>query len=211
MSQRGTRTCAHTIITRSKLEIGKVGNGWGEGVVGMSEHGHADVCGWCGCQGKVGNGWEEGPVGMSERGCADVCGRCGCKGKVGNGLGEGPVGTSERGCADVCARCGCKENRLDMCGGRTSGLRSAWVQGKGWKWVERRAGGHGCVRTVRVQRKSWKWVGRRTGGHERAWMGGRVQMVWGEGPVGMRERGRCADSLGARKKVEMGREKGRWA
>ena len=35
-----------------------------------------------------GNNWKwvgEGPVGMSARGCADVCGRCGCKRKVGNG------------------------------------------------------------------------------------------------------------------------------
>ena len=36
-------------------------------------------------KGKLGNGWGEGPVGMSARGCADVCGRCGCKEKVGNG------------------------------------------------------------------------------------------------------------------------------
>ena len=36
-------------------------------------------------KGKIGNGWGEGPVGMSARGCADVCGRCGCKEKVGNG------------------------------------------------------------------------------------------------------------------------------
>ena len=113
-------------------------------------------------------------VGMSERGCADVCARCGCKEKSWKCVGEGPVGMSA------------------WMRGR---VRTVWVQGKGWKWVERRAGGHGCVRTVRVQRKSWKWVGRRTGGHERAWMGGRVQMVWGEGPVGMRERG-CAGVCG---------------
>ena len=93
-------------------------------------NGCADVCGRCGCKGKVGNGLGEGPVGMSERGCADVCARCGCKenrlemcggrtgghervdartcadgvgckGKVGNGWREGPVGT------DVCGQCGC--------------------------------------------------------------------------------------------------------
>ena len=41
-------------------------------------------------KGKIGNGWGEGPVGMSARGCADggcadVSRRYGCKGKVGNG------------------------------------------------------------------------------------------------------------------------------
>ena len=44
----------------------------------------------------------EGLVGLSERGCADVCRRCRCKGKVGNGLSKVPVGMSERRCADVC-------------------------------------------------------------------------------------------------------------
>ena len=85
MSQRGTRTCADGMGARKKLEIGKVGNGWGEGVVGMSERGYADVCGWCGCQGKVGNGWEEGPVGMSERGSWTCANGMGAREKVGNG------------------------------------------------------------------------------------------------------------------------------
>ena len=85
MSQRGTRTCADGMGAREKLEIGKVGNGWGEGVVGMSERGYADVCGWCGCQGKVGNGWEEGPVGMSERGSWTCANGMGAREKVGNG------------------------------------------------------------------------------------------------------------------------------
>ena len=51
----------------------------------MSERGYADVCGWCGCQGKVGNGWEEGPVGMSERGSWTCANGMGAREKVGNG------------------------------------------------------------------------------------------------------------------------------
>ena len=86
--------------------------------MGISERGCADVCGRCRCKGKVGNGLGEGPVGMSEcarckenrlemcggrtgghervdaRTCADGVG----KGKVGNGWREGPV---------VCGQCGC--------------------------------------------------------------------------------------------------------
>ena len=68
MSGVDVQTCADGMGARDKLEIGKVGNGWGEGVVGMSERGCADVCGRCGCKGRVGNCCGEGPVGMSERG-----------------------------------------------------------------------------------------------------------------------------------------------
>ena len=87
---------------------GKVGKRSGEGPMGMSERGCADVfCRRCGCKGKV--KWVGGGTGMSERGCAEVCRQFGCKEKVGNGPGEGPVGMSARGCADLCGRCGCKE------------------------------------------------------------------------------------------------------
>ena len=65
--------------------------------------------------GKAGNGWGDGPVGMSERGCADVCGRCckerleiggeRCKRKVGNLVGR-RTGRHER--AWMRGRCGCK-------------------------------------------------------------------------------------------------------
>ena len=61
---------------RERLEMG------GEkGPVGTSVH--ARMCAE-GVGGRdVGNDWGEGPMGMSERGCADVfCRRCGCKGKV---------------------------------------------------------------------------------------------------------------------------------
>ena len=57
------------------------------------------------------------PLQMSELGCADGCGRRGCKGVGGNGLGEKAAG-DER--AWLCER-----------------LRTAWVQGSGWKWVGR--------------------------------------------------------------------------
>ena len=55
------RTCADVTGAR------EVGNGWGDGPVGMSERGCADVCRRYGCSG-------EKDGGMSERGCADMCG-----------------------------------------------------------------------------------------------------------------------------------------
>ena len=76
------------------------------------------------------------PLGMSELGCADGCGRRGCKGVAGNGEKK-PLGTTGR-------------------------LPTAWVQGDGWKWVEKKAAGderawlRGRLRTVWVQGSGWK-------------------------------------------------------
>ena len=55
---------------------------------------------------------EKKPLGMSELGCADGCGRRGWKGEE--------AAWNER----VCLR------------GR---LRTAWLQGSGWKWMMRRS------------------------------------------------------------------------
>eukprot|EP00435_Cladocopium_sp_Y103_P005162 s3867_g1.t1 len=174
--------------------------------VGMSELGCADGCPRRGCKGVGGNGWEEEPLGMSELECADGCGRRGCEGVGGEGAagderarmrgrlrtawvqGSGwkwvgrrsRWGMSELGCADGCGRCGCKgvgcgngwgqgaagDERAWMRGR----LRTAWVQGSGWKWVVKRGRW--------VQGSGWKWVGRRS--------------RWGMSELG------CADGCGRR-------------
>ena len=60
-------------------------------------------------------GGEKKPLGMSELGCGDGCGRRGCKGEAGNGWGEEAAG----------------DERAWLRGR----LRTAWVQGGGWKWA----------------------------------------------------------------------------
>ena len=62
---------------------------------------------------------EKKPLGMSELCCADGCGRRRCKAVAGNGWGEEAAG-DERA----------------LLRGR---LRTASVQGGGWKWVGRRS------------------------------------------------------------------------
>ena len=68
-------------------------------------------------------GGEKKPLGMSE--LADGCGRRGCKGVAGNGWGEEAAG-DER--AWLRRR-----------------LRTAWVQGSGWKWLGRTSMENGFV------------------------------------------------------------------
>ena len=110
--------------------------------LGMSELGCADGCGRRGCKGVA---WlemdgEKKLLGMSELGCADGCGRQ-------MGGEKKPLQISELGCADSCGPRGCKgvagkgrgeeaagDERAWLCGR----LRTAWVQGSGWKWVGRR-------------------------------------------------------------------------
>ena len=58
---------------------------------------------------------EKKPLAMSELSCADGCGRRGCKGVAGNGWGEEAAG----------------DERAWLRGR----LRTARVQGGGWKWV----------------------------------------------------------------------------
>eukprot|EP00435_Cladocopium_sp_Y103_P058550 s821_g20.t1 len=125
------RTAADGVGAREWVETG------GEKEpLGMSELGCADGCGrrgrWKGASldartaadGVGGREWvemggEKEPLGMSELGGADGCGRRGCKGVGGNGWGEGAA-----------------EDERAWMRGR---LRTAWVQGSGWKWVVRRS------------------------------------------------------------------------
>ena len=74
-------------------------------------------------------GGEKKPLGMSELGCVDGCGRRGCKGVAGNGWGE-----------------------------EAAGEERAWL--------------HGRLRTARLQGSGWKWVGRRSRWRSAAWVKG---------------------------------------
>ena len=76
----------------------------------ISELGCADGCG------VVAREWVELGWGENGLGCADGCG---CKGVGGNGRGEEAAG----------------DERAWLRGR----LRTAWVQGSGWKWVGRRS------------------------------------------------------------------------
>ena len=112
-------------------------------------------------------GGEKKPLGMSELGCADGCGRQ-MGGVNGVGAREWlemcgekkPLEMSELGCTDGCGRELGAENCADGCGrrgckgvagngwGEEAGderawlrrrLRTAWLQGSGWKWAGERA------------------------------------------------------------------------
>ena len=89
-------------------------------------------------------GGEKKPLVMSDLGCADCgrqmgaeicvdgCGRRGCNGVAGNGWGEEAAGDERpwlRGRLRTAKGCGELRGRL----------RTAWVQGGGWKWVGRRS------------------------------------------------------------------------
>ena len=86
-------------------------------------------------------GREKKPLGMSELGCADGCGRSmGRKKKL--------LEISELACADGCGRRGSKGVAGNGWGEEVAGderawlrgrLRTAWVQGSGWKWMGRRS------------------------------------------------------------------------
>ena len=92
----------------------------------------ADGCARRGCKGVLEMGGEKKPLVMSELGCAengvDGCGRRGCKGVAGNGWGEEAAG-DERAWLRGRLRTG------NGCGELRGRLRTAWVQGSGWKWV----------------------------------------------------------------------------
>ena len=69
---------------------------------------------------------------MGAENCADGCGRRGCKGVAGNGWGEEAAGDERpwlRG----------RLRTANGCGELRGRLRTAWVQGGGWKWVGRRS------------------------------------------------------------------------
>ena len=101
------------------------GSGWGEEAAG-------DQQAWF--RGRLRTAWVKGvggekkPLGMSELGCADGCRRRGCKGVAGNGWNE----WGEEAAGDERA----------WLHGR---LRTAWVQGSGWKWVGRKGMENGCL------------------------------------------------------------------
>ena len=106
----------------------------------------ADGCGRRGCNGVAGNSWgKKKPLGMSKLGCADGCGRAmaaenstddcgqrGCNWKGGNGWGEAAAGDERPW---LCGRL----RTGNGCGEVHGRLRTAWVQGSGWKWVGRRS------------------------------------------------------------------------
>ena len=189
---------------------GVAGNGWGEEAAGDERpwlRGRLRTANGCGepartaADGVGARGWlemggEKKPLVMSDLGCADGCGRqmgaencvdgCGrrgCNGVAGNGWGEEAAGDERpwmRGRLRTAN--GCRELR--------GPLRTAWVQGGGWKWGEEAAGderawlrgrlrtangcgrtawtANGCgelrgrLRTAWVQRSGWKWAGRRS-------------------------------------------------
>ena len=80
--------------------------------------------------------------------------------------------------------------RVEMGGEKDWWARGVWVQGKGWRWVGRRAGGCG-------------WCGGKGKGHEGAWIRGGVDGVEckGKGGNGQGE---------GRERVEMGGEREGW-
>ena len=110
-------------------------------------------------------GGEKKPLVMSELGCADGCGRRGCKGVAGNGWGEEAAG-DERAWG---------RRGAENCAGR---LRTAWVQGSGWKWVPLVMSELGCADGC--GRRGCKGVagngwGEEAAGDERAWLRGRLR------------------------------------
>ena len=108
---RIARTAADSVGAREWLEMGG-----GDEAAGDQRLGCADGCGR--------------EIGAEN--CAAGCGRPGCKGVAGNGWGEEAAGDQR-----VWLR-----RRLRMgngCGELRGRLRTAWVQGSGWKWVARRS------------------------------------------------------------------------
>ena len=113
------------------------------------------------CVAVVEMGGEKKPLGISELGCADGCRRRGCKGVAGNAWGEEATGDERawlhgrlrtawvqgvagNGWGEEAA--GNERAWLRVggngCGVKAAGdeqLRTAWVQGSGWKWVGRRS------------------------------------------------------------------------
>ena len=154
-ARRSAQTVADGMGAREWLEMG----GEKKPLL-MSKLGCADGCGrqmggengvdGCGRPGVGAREWlemggQKKPLVMSELGCADGCGRAmgaekctdgcgrrGCKGVAGNGWGE-EAADDERAWLRGRLR---TANGLGELRGR---LRTAWVQGGGWKWVGRRS------------------------------------------------------------------------
>ena len=135
----------------------------------MSELGCADGCGRQ----------------MGRENCAEGCGRRGCEGVAGNGWGEEAAG-DQRAWLRGRLRMG---NGFGELRGR---LRTAWVQGSGWKWFGRRSRWRSASVAARTAADG-KWVRRmaRTaadGAGAREWL----EMVREKKPLEMSELG-CAD------------------
>ena len=148
------RTAADGLGARESLEMGAekkplvmselgCADGCGQG---MGAEKCADCCGWRECNGVAGNGWGEEAAGderawlrgrlRTAKGCGKLRGRLrtACATEWLEMCGEKkPLVIDERPWLRERLRTanGCEELR-----GR---LRTAWVQGGGWKWVERRS------------------------------------------------------------------------
>ena len=120
--------------------------GCADGCGQMGAENCVDGCGRRGCKGVARNGWDEEAAGdeqpwlrgrLTANGCreprgVDGCGRRGCNGVAGNGWGEEAAGDERpwlRG----------RLRTANGCGELRGRLRTAWVQGGGWKWVGRRS------------------------------------------------------------------------
>ena len=123
----------------------------------------------------------------------DGCGRRGCPGVAGNGWGEEAAG-DQRAWLRGRLRTG------NGCGELRGRLRTAWVQGSGWKWVGRRSRWRSASLAARTAAEG-KWVRRiaRTaadGVGAREWL----EMGGEKKPLVMSELG-CADGRGRDKWV----------
>ena len=116
----------------------------------ISELACVDSCGRRRAREWLEMGGKEKPLGMSELGCADSCGRRGCKGVAGNGWGEEVAG----------------DERAWLRGW----LRTAWVQGNGWKWVGSRSRLAARTAADGVGAREWLEMGEEAAGDERAWL-----------------------------------------
>ena len=152
--RRTARTAADGVGARGWLEMG-----WGEEAAGderpwlrgrlRTANGCGELRGWLRTAWVQRSGWkwvgEKKPLVMSELGwadgcgqqmgaenCVDGCGQRGCNGVAGNGWGEEAAGDERpwlRG----------RLRTANGCGELRGRLRTAWVQGGGWKWVGRRS------------------------------------------------------------------------
>ena len=163
--QMGAENCADGCGRRGCK--GVAGNGWGKEAAGDERpwlRGRLRTANGCGeLRGRLRTAWvqrsgwkwvgSKKPLVMSDLGCAhgcgrqmgaencvDGCGRRGCKGVAGNGWGEEAAGDERpwlRGRLRTANGCGLRT--ANGCGELRGRLRTAWVQGGGWKWVGRRS------------------------------------------------------------------------
>ena len=202
--RRTARTGADGVGARGWLEMGGekkplvmsdlgCADGCGRG---MGAENCVNGCGRRGCNGVAAEmGGEKKPLVMSDLGCADGCGRqmgaancadgCGrrgCKGVAGNGWGEaaGDERPWLRG----------RLRTANGCGELRGRLRTAWVQGGGWKWVGVMSD-LGCARGCGRQMGAENCVE----GCGRRGCNGVAGNGWGKKPLVMSDLG-CADGCG---------------